>query len=601
MMKSMKSNLSQALKKATIGYDFDGVADHMELESNCVIITGRPKEDEDILREKVGKRPIYFYADKAYEHDEKTDLKVAKFKEDTIRKLGLSTYYEDTPEIISYLKKHSDAEIIEVPLKGDFEYQEGVLNIIWLSDCGIGFPIAQKLVDEGNNLIIGYVQDLENPEEPEVKRRRLSLYDGLLHKRDIEKVFKRMETLENKEKWIVFCDFNSLAPYAERALAMGFTQGFFPTQEDLELEKNRDKAKEIVKQYYKDLSVAEVHEFKSAQDGIDFLTETDGIWVLKGNSDDAKTLVPRQDDPEIAKLDLLDALDSHGKNYESEGFILEEKIIGGLELTPQMVWLDGEVVFTDIDIENKNIAAGNVSVQTGAMQTLVIKSKQKDKINQIAFPDWIHKQAKKHKGLFVADAGIIVKDDKYYFTEFCFQRFGFDSVFCELDMAGSATDFFTKLFNGRNPLAKDFGVATRGMNMHKDDKERRVLEGVSMTADDPEHTWIYECTGESGNIVSTGVGWDLVVFTASGESIEKCVEMSYKTANSFAFEDLYLRPDFDFLSSAYPTSIPNRFNGLNHKLFGATDMEDFDKYQAREKIDSISKRLDDALKNDEQE
>lgn len=592
----MKSSFKQAIsKEPLIGMDFDGVADHLDLEGVSVIITGRPKEDEDILRETVGKRKIYFFSEKENEH---TDIDVAKFKAETIQKLGIETYYEDTPEIVSYLKKNlPEVEIVEVPIKGNFQYMEGVLNIIWLTDIGIGLSIAAKLIDEGNNVIIGHAHEMEG-EDPETKRRRISLYDGIVYKQDIEKVLKKMEKIEDKDKWIVFCDFNSLAPYGERALAMGFTKGFFPTEADLELERNRDKAKQIVKENYKDLSVAEVHEFQSAQDGIDFLNETEGIWVLKGNLDAAKTLVPRQDDPEIAKLDLIDALESHGKDYEAEGYILEEKIIGGLELTPQMVWLDGNVVFTDVDIENKNIAAGNMSIQTGAMQTLVVKSKVKDKINRIAFPEWIHEKAREHTGLFVADAGIICKDGKYYFTEFCFQRFGFDSIFAECDMAGSATDYITKIFNGEDPLKVNFGIATRGMNFHKDGKERRVLEGVSMTPDDPEHTWIYECKKEEDKLVSTGVGWDLVVFTGSSNSINDAVKKAHDVANLFAFEDLYLRPDFDLMSYDYDTSIPNRFSGLNHDLFEASDMEDHEKYTAKMKMDSISKRLDEALKND---
>lgn len=449
------------------------------------------------------------------------------------------------------------------------KYKENSLNIIWLSDCGIGFPIAQKLLQEGANLTIGYVQELQTPEDPEVKRRRLSLYDGILIKHDIEKLLTQMEKIKNKDQWIVFCDFNSLAPYAERALAMGFTKGFFPLESDLELEKDRDAAKDIVKKYYKELSVAEVHDFKSADDGIAFLEETDAIWVLKGNSDAAKTLVPWNDDPELTKTILIDALEAHKKDYESEGFILEEKIVNGWEITPQMVWLDGKPVFSDIDFENKTIGSANISVQTGAMQTLVVKTRLRDKINKIAFPEWIHEQAKKHKGLFVADAGIIVKDDKYYFTEFCFQRFGFDSIFAELDMAGSATDFFLDLFDGQNPLRQNFGVSIRGMNMHKDDTERRVLEGITMTTEDPKHTWIFECKEEEEKYICTGCGWDLVVFSGSGGSVEEASAAAYKAVSKFAFEDLFFRPEFDFLSMDYPTSIPNRFTALNDILFDA--------------------------------
>ena len=471
------------------------------------------------------------------------------------------------------------------------EYKPDVLNIIWLSADGIGFCIAEQLIREGNNVIVGVVQEAEG-EDGEAKRRRLSLFDGIIEKQPIDSLMKQMAKIENKDEWIVFCDFNSLAPYAEKALKLGFTKGFFPTEEDLLLEKDRDAAKEIVKEYYTDLTVAEVQEFKSVKDGVKFLEETEQIWVLKGNGDSAKTIVPWNDDPELAKVILIDALKDHTKDYEDGGFILEEKIIGALEITPQCVWLDGEVIFTDIDIENKPIGSGNRSVQTGAMQSLVFKSKKSDKINKLAFPQWIHDQAKKHKGLFVSDAGLLVKDDKYYFTEFCFQRFGYDSFLAELDMAGTATDFFTKLFNGKNPLKHDFGIATRGLNIHKDDKERRVLEGITMIIEAPNPTWLFEGKKEDEKIVCTGGAWDLVVFTGSGGSINEASHKAHEASEAFVFEDLYLRPEFDLLSFDYPTSIPNRYTGLNGKLFDAKHMEDMQEYETKSLLKEMRAKID---------
>ncbi len=223
------------------------------------------------------------------------------------------------------------------------------------------------------------------------------------------------------------------------------------------------------------------------------------------------------------------------------------------------------------NIENKNIGAGNVSIQTGAMQTLVIKTDIKSEINDIAFPKWVYEKAKNHPGLFIVDAGIICKDDKYYFTEFCFNRFGFDSMFAEITMSGSATDFFSKLFNGKNPLKDNFGVAVRALNMHKDDKERRVLEGITMSGDS-ENTWIFECKKEEDKLVSTGVSWDMVVFTGSGETVESAVDIAHEKLDEFIFEDLYSRPKHDFMSFDYQNSIPNRYSELNHKLFNAKDM-----------------------------
>ena len=592
-------------KKEKIGADYDGTADNLYIEGNSVIITGRPKEDEPILRERIGNLPIYFFKesgdDPVYEKDTpELHKEIAKFKAKTIKELGLTKFYEDSPDIIDILKMElPDVEIVEVPIEGTYEAKPDVLNIIFFSSDGIGFPVAEKLVNEGNNVIVAYVQDLEDidgdDEEPEVKRRRLSLYDGILDKQDSRIVLNRMERIKNKEEWIVWFDFNALAPIAENVLDMGFTKGLFPTLDDLELEKDRDLAKEIVKENYKDLNVAEVHDFKKADDGVQFLNETEGLWVLKGNGDSAKTIVPWNNDPELAKQILIDALEAHASDYEDGGFILEEKIVDGYELTPQIVFLDGKVVFTDIDIENKPVCAGNCSVQTGAMQTLVVKTKLSDKINKIAFPKWIYERAKEHTGLFVFDAGLICKDDRYYFTEFCSQRFGYDSWFVELTMAGSCTDFFRNLFDGKNPLKDNFGIATRGMNLHKDDKERRVLEGVSIVSNAPENTWIFECKKENGRTVCTGGGWDLVVFTGSADSLNKASKIAHETSEQFAFEDLYMRPEFDLLSFDYTSSIPNRFSNLNHKMFEAKDMEDYDKFKSKEKMKDLENRLNTAL------
>lgn len=499
-------------------------------------------------------------------------------------------------------------EIFRMSEESSLDYDEGaILNMVWFTFDGIGLPIAKKLISEGNNIVIAQIQskkDLgdDGDEEPEAKRRRLSLYDGILDKQDAMKVLKQMKKVDRKEDWIVFFDFNSMGHVAEQVLAMGFKRGLFPLCADAELEKDRDAAKDIVKEHYPHLTVAEVNEFSKVEEGIKFLEETDKLWVLKGNGDSAKTLVPQNDDPELAKQILIDALEAHKANYEEDGgFILEEKIVGGYEATPQIVFLDGKVVFTDVDIENKNVGSGNLSVQTGAMQTLVVKSKLKDEINEIAFPEWVYKKAKEHTGLFITDAGLICKDGKYYFTEFCFQRFGYDSFFAEIDMAGSATDFFSKVFDGKNPLQKDFGVAIRGMNMHKGDKDRRVLEGVSMTTKEEERTFIFETKAEGDKYVSTGGGWDLVVFVGSGDTINAAADVAYAAVEEFAFEDLYYRPKFDFLSFDYQSSIPNRFAELNGDLFDASEMEGMQAYDAKVKIDRMAATIKEALESDEED
>ena len=495
------------------------------------------------------------------------------------------------------------SESLELSTDCSLEYKEGVLNIIWFCCDLIAGSVAQKLISEGQNVYICTIpkKDIDQKEDEESKKRRESCYDGILEKHDYKSVLKAMSKMsqEEKDKWICWFEFNDLAPISGKILAMGFSKGLIPTMEDLELEKDRDLAKEIVKEHYKDLKLGEVEEFSDVASAIDFLQDTDKIWVLKGNNENAITVVPTNDDPELSKNTLIDALEASQKFYEDGGFILEEKIVGMLEITPQCVWLDGKVVFTDIDIENKPFGSENQSVQMGAMQTLVVKTQLKDKINDIAFPDWIHQKAKEHKGLFIFDASILVKDGVYYFGEFCANRWGFDSWFAEIAMSGSATEFFTNLFNGKNPLKNDFGVAVRGVNMHKDDKERRVLSGVSMTIGDEENTFLYDCKIEDDKYVSVGTSWDLVVFTGQGDTLNKAVDKAYESLKSFAFDALYFRPQFDFMSLDYISSIPNRYNGLNHDLFEAKDMEDMKDWEHKKSMKELSDKVEKALNEDE--
>src|SRR3954447_26650147 len=99
----------------------------------------------------------------------------------------------------------------------------------------------------------------------------------------------------------VIFDLNSLWFYAQAALKLGFTKGFFPTREDVEYEDTRAKGKELAKQFWPDLTVAEVHDFKKADEGIAFLEERlEDLFVLKANAEGDLTVVPQSDDADIA-------------------------------------------------------------------------------------------------------------------------------------------------------------------------------------------------------------------------------------------------------------------------------------------------------------
>ena len=105
-------------KMERVGYDFDGVADHLKLPENAVIITGRPQEDEAELRKTVGKRQIFFWRQKEMDYDiPKKELwtKIANFKVKIIKQMGITKFYEDTPLEVEILKRElPDVEIVQV-------------------------------------------------------------------------------------------------------------------------------------------------------------------------------------------------------------------------------------------------------------------------------------------------------------------------------------------------------------------------------------------------------------------------------------------------------------------------------------------------------
>lgn len=454
-----------------------------------------------------------------------------------------------------------------------------MLKVIWFTHDGLGLPIAKRLIDEGNDVTVAQTQTIEElgyggEEKPEARQRRLQVYDGILDKLPAARVLKAMKKIENKDDYLIIFDFNNLYKLAESAVAMGFSKGFFPTEEDYLLEKDRDRGKEFVKEHYPHLDVAEVQEFKKVDDAMTFMEETEDIWVLKGNSDDAKTVVPHTDNPDFAKEQIKDALLAGQKDYETKGFILEKKILGITELTPEALFWDGKLVATTIDIENKGFGAASCGPQTGCSSCLVFKTNLEDEINNLAFPPIVYQMAKKRKGLFVWDASILCEGDSYYFGEFCSNRFGWDSILAEMAMAGGPTNFFTKLMAGENPFEKTFGVTVRGFNMHREEDDRRIGSDITILMDEEQekNIWVYDMYKKEGKKYSTGYSWDLAVFTGASNDIIRATDLAYEALAGFAFEEMYYRPKFDFLSDEYDTSVVTRYRAYNHDLYEQEDL-----------------------------
>ncbi len=445
---------------------------------------------------------------------------------------------------------------------------------------GEGLAVAYHLMREGADVTVGMVEDPkelgigDDTEENIFKTARHSLYSGMLDVVPAKYLIKAMAKLPNKDNYWVHVDFNCLFRYAKQIRDMGFKYGNFPTKEDYSLESDRAKAKELVEKYYPSVQIGEFKEFSKIEEAIEFLEETDEVWVLKGSNESAKTRAPRTKNARWGATLLTDSLKKDKAEYENGGFILERRIHDMHELTPQMYLWNGKPIMTNVNIELKEVGAGNEGTQTGCGGDLVIQTNIEDEINKISFPQAIIDQYKGDVGLRLLDISLYYKDGQYFFGEFCPNRFGYDSNFTEMEMSGDRLqDYFEKIREGKNPLIKKFGAATRIHSLgDTDNVPKDFAESGLRFQFDPDyekHIWLYDVTKDydTESLVTTGFSWDLGVFTGASDDLQKAVELAYEAAEHLYIEKSMKRPMEDFLSEGYDGSIMRRYRALDGKAF----------------------------------
>ena len=457
------------------------------------------------------------------------------------------------------------------------------MKYIFITFSGLGLPIAYKLTQEGCEVKVGMIEDIkEYCMEEEIKdahesefdkSRRIKQYQGMLPVQEANKVIEWAKTIKNPHEYFFFFDENNLYRWADKVRDLGF-EGTFPTKEDYLFEVDRDMAKKFVAKHYSKLYTPTVHEYVKVEDAIPFLESTKDLWVLKGKHDSAQTFVPDIHDPQFANAQVIEMLRNYPSKYEQLGFILELFIPSIIELTPEKFYYDGVPLGTSIDLENKSFGSGNLSVQTGCAEDLVFPTEMNDRINQICFPPIVDEMARKHRGLFIWDASILInkKDGKMYFGEFCSNRFGYNCVFSELAPSKSIDSFFTKMVRKENPYTiGTVAASVRIFNMNKNPETEKVSENMALNflPEIERDLWMWDVKMKAdGQILTVGTDWNLAIMTGSGKSIEEAVGNLYKNIDGLAFVGGYFRPKDDYLSLDYPTSILNRLNyGMERGLY----------------------------------
>lgn len=446
--------------------------------------------------------------------------------------------------------------------------------------------VALRLQEEGNEVSLAQIENKKDTllpdemsednlkEDPEFKKRRLSIYEGMMKKYKARDVLSPMKKLTNKDDYFVMTDINNSFKFTEQALKMGFKNGFFPKAEDRQFEVDRDLGKDLVKKYWTGIEIKEHQEFKRIEEGIKFLEGNENVYVLKSMGDLGDTVVPQGQEAEIANQTIIDALEADKEKYEANGYLLEQKILDPIEFTPEMVFYNGKPIYSSIDLETKTKDAGELGKQVGCGMNLIIKTELNDPINEIVFPEYVHEQARKRKGLFIWDMGILIdrKDGKMYFTEFCPNRTGWDAFPTEICMSESATQYFNDLVKQLDPIRSKFGVAVRIFNDNKDSEGFSQMD-MSLTIDEEVNKYVYpyDVKKVEDKLITAGYQQDLGTVTGTGNTIVEAIDQAYANIGKIAFKELNYRSRDDFMSMSYPQAIMKRFAYLVEKGIIATE------------------------------
>lgn len=428
-------------------------------------------------------------------------------------------------------------------------------KFILMTGYGEGLALAHHLQMEGKDVLVGMVDDMsqagaKEEEDAETKKARLSQFNGILQKQPMDKLLKQMEKL-NPEEWFVIVDFNTLWRFAAAAKKLGFRQGIFPTKLDEQMEADRNFAKDFVQKHYPRVKVAETREFKSIDDGLEFLEDSDEFWALKGNDTAATTVVPFAQDLDNVKAELRDALHGDKETYERKGFIFERQIRDGANVTAAMIYSDGQRVASNVDFEDKRFSDNDGAEMMGCAINIIERTPLDADINDVAFPSAVDALAKLHPGLFYFDANLILKDGEFYFLEYCSGRLGYDSTFTECDMAGGVAPYFNGLTNKEEPYERRFGVGVRGFATKREDG--KVKTGMTIRTDSDEHVWFYGAERFDGAYKNghpsgdTESGIDLASFTESSDDLEYAFQKLSNVVDGFSFKGMYSRKDYGVL------------------------------------------------------
>jgi phosphoribosylamine-glycine ligase len=253
--------------------------------------------------------------------------------------------------------------------------------------------------------------------------------------------------------------------------------------------------------------------------------------------------------------------------------IVEKKIKDPIEFTPQMAFWNGEYLYSQVEIETRMFGAEDIGPQTGGNLNVVIRTMEKDAINEICFPKAARELMKGRKGLSFLDAGILADGENLFFTEFAGCRWGWGGVFSEMSAAEDGklmcTNYFEAVSRGEDPYRYEVGASVALYNIKPDPEVAKMpKDGMQIIMKDgyEDNLFITQLRKEKEGYVNVGYRWyddgPMGYAVGRGDTIEEAAESAYEIIQGISMKGLINRPKSDFLNPDYPSAIMKRYQFL---------------------------------------
>lgn len=415
---------------------------------------------------------------------------------------------------------------------------------------GLGFAVQE--IEENNTEVIMAYKLCEDMDEDE-KTCYNMIGEGLVEKIDLDEL---MSNRNDYRDYYFIWDGNHNFEEGELLRKEGF-KVWGGTEFTFQLENDREFGKKFAESC--GLVSPETIEFTSAEEGISFLEEREEeAFVLKPNeeSDNSMTYVPISEDPVQANKEVQSILQAYSSHPVTQSYILQ-KMVQGVEVNVEAFFINGKAYFAHANFEDKFNHQKDTGEATGCAFDVDFEISLYSKLYQETVGKMEEKLAEiNYTGL--ADANVIVADERVYFLEFCF-RLGYNA----------AVNFFFNLCN------KTCLQTLGDMIDDIEDITSKSGFGASMTIftdkyktglpiylpERIEHkTFIFDGYEEDDMLKMAGIGHEIVIVNEHNYTIKTALKDVVDSSSQVVFKNCYFRRDAD--DTNYQLNPIDRYDGL---------------------------------------